>query len=76
MVYCYESFSGARDFLAHKKRRRKMNKVVMSKSAKCGYVEIQEGPHGGWHQILVNGVIKEQSADWSYIKDKYDRYYV
>ena len=38
-----------------------------------GYIEIRE-LGGGWYGLYIDGVLKEQSTNLSYIQQQYDKY--
>lgn len=48
--------------------------VIESKNTSIGYVEIKQGSDC-WYQLWVNGVINEQSPDYDFIKNEFDKIY-
>ncbi len=46
--------------------------LLKSKSTSNGLIELRQGSDG-WYQLYVNGSLKEQSPDLSYIMNEYDR---
>lgn len=45
-----------------------------SKRTKYGFVEVRDSGVTGWYALYIDGELKKQSADFSYIKGEYDRY--
>jgi len=54
-----------------------VGKSIVSKHLSYGLVEIVD--NGGMasqrYSLLINGSIRKQSSDWSYIKGEYDKLY-
>ncbi len=48
--------------------------VLKSKRTGYGLIEIRDSSISGWYALYINGELKEQSADLSYIQRQYDRY--
>ncbi len=49
-------------------------KVLKSKRTSYGLVEIRESGVLGWYALYINGDLKAQSADLSFIQREYDKY--
>ena len=47
--------------------------TLKSKQTRSGYIEIRL-ISGGWYGLFINGELKEQSANLSYIERQYARY--
>lgn len=48
--------------------------VYMSKRTGYGLVEVRDASTAGWYALYINGSLKEQSPDYSYIVSEYNRY--
>ena len=48
--------------------------VLKSKRTGYGLIEIRDSSISGWYALYINGELKEQSADLSYIQRQDDRY--
>lgn len=48
--------------------------VYMSKKTSYGYIEVRDASTAGWYALYINGSLKEQSADYSYIISVYNKY--
>lgn len=44
------------------------------KTNSIGTIEICDSDVKGWYALVVNGVIKEQSPDFNYIKSVFNKY--
>jgi len=48
--------------------------TLKSKRTNYGYIEIREASTAGWYALYINGDLKEQSANLSYIESQYAKY--
>ena len=48
--------------------------TLRSKRTSYGLIEIRDSSILGWYALYINGELKKQSADLSYIQQQYDRY--
>lgn len=48
--------------------------TLKAKRTSYGLIEVRESGVLGWYALYINGELKEQSADLSYIMRQYDRY--
>jgi hypothetical protein len=48
--------------------------VLKSKRTSYGLVEIKDSGVTGWYALYIDGDLKEQSADLSYIQRQYEKY--